>query len=94
MGRAEIEVLLVWSPGPRRVEQRSLRLPMGATLADALHAAGLASEAGVWGRVRDPSTPLRDGDRVELYRALVVDPKEARRLRYKGQRRAKEKRAT
>jgi putative ubiquitin-RnfH superfamily antitoxin RatB of RatAB toxin-antitoxin module len=29
------------------------------------------------------STPLRPGDRVELYRPLTVDPKEARRLRYR-----------
>jgi putative ubiquitin-RnfH superfamily antitoxin RatB of RatAB toxin-antitoxin module len=27
------------------------------------------------------TTPLRDGDRVELYRPLTVDPKEARRRR-------------
>jgi putative ubiquitin-RnfH superfamily antitoxin RatB of RatAB toxin-antitoxin module len=32
---------------------------------------------------------LRDGDRIELCRALTVDPKEARRLRYKGQRKEK-----
>jgi uncharacterized protein len=91
MDRAEIEVLLVWSPGPRRVEQRMLRLSEGATLADALCAAGAdpASSAGVWGRVRGGSTPLRDGDRVELYRGLTIDPKEARRLRYKGQRKEK-----
>jgi hypothetical protein len=88
MDRAEIEVLLVRSPGPRRVEQRALRLPGGATLGDALRAAGMDGPAGVWGRVRVASTPLRDGDRVELYRALTVDPKEARRLRYRGQRRA------
>jgi hypothetical protein len=94
MDRAEIEVSVVWSPAPRRVEQRLLRLPHGATLDAALRAMGAdpASSAGVWGRVRDPSTPLRDGDRVELYRALTVDPKEARRLRYKGQRNPKEKR--
>jgi uncharacterized protein len=90
MGRAEIEVLLVWSPGPRRVEQRRLRLAPDATLADALRAGGLDAEAGVWGRLRAPSTRLRDGDRIELYRPLAVDPKEARRLRYK--RHHKEKR--
>jgi putative ubiquitin-RnfH superfamily antitoxin RatB of RatAB toxin-antitoxin module len=93
MDRAELEVLVVWSPGPRQVEQRLLRLPAGATLGDALRVAGIEGPAGVWGRVRDASTTLRDGDRVEIYRALTVDPKQARRLRYKGQRRApKEKR--
>jgi uncharacterized protein len=92
MARAEIEVLLVWSPAPRQVEQRTLKLPAASTLADALRAAGVTAEAGVWGRVRDPSTPLRHGDRVELYRPLVVDPKEARRLRDQAQRHANEKR--
>jgi uncharacterized protein len=98
MDRAEpgIAVLLVWSPAPRRTEQRALRLPAGATLADALRAAGMdgwGGACGVWGRVRERTAALSDGDRVELYRALTIDPKEARRLRYKGQRRdRKEKR--
>jgi uncharacterized protein len=42
----------------------------------------------VWGRVTPLDHVLRDGDRVEIYRPLTVDPKEARRLRYKRQRRA------
>jgi putative ubiquitin-RnfH superfamily antitoxin RatB of RatAB toxin-antitoxin module len=45
--------------------------------------------AGIWSRVQPPDTLLRDRDRVELYRALRVDPKEARRLRYKGAKAAK-----
>jgi putative ubiquitin-RnfH superfamily antitoxin RatB of RatAB toxin-antitoxin module len=70
-----------------------LRLPEGSTLADALRASGIESSipaheltalaAGVWGRVADADTLLRQGDRVELYRPLKVDPKEARRLRYR-----------
>jgi putative ubiquitin-RnfH superfamily antitoxin RatB of RatAB toxin-antitoxin module len=32
------------------------------------------------------SDPVRDRDRVEVYRALTVDPKEARRQRYRAQR--------
>ena len=39
-------------------------------------------QAAVWGRLRPPGTPLRDGDRVELLRALQVDPKQARRQRH------------
>lgn len=40
---------------------------------------------GIFGKlVRKPkSHPLRDGDRVELYRALIFDPKQARRNRAK-----------
>ena len=36
---------------------------------------------GIFGRVVSPDTPLRDGDRVEIYRPLVADPKQARHAR-------------
>jgi len=36
---------------------------------------------GIFGRVVSPDTPLRDGDRVEIYRPLVADPKDTRRTR-------------
>ena len=39
----------------------------------------------VWGRKVPWGHVLRDGDRVELLRALTVDPKEARRVRYRAQ---------
>jgi putative ubiquitin-RnfH superfamily antitoxin RatB of RatAB toxin-antitoxin module len=41
------------------------------------------SKVGVFGRVVPLDTPLRNGDRVEIYRPLEVDPKEARRARAK-----------
>jgi len=104
MDRAEappaggIVVIVACSPGARQVEQVELRLPCGATVADALRESGLlqrhpelaGAKVGVWGRLRTPQDPLRDGDRVELYRPLQVDPKEARRQRYRSHR---EKRA-
>lgn len=34
---------------------------------------------GIFGKVVSPDTPLRDRDRVEIYRALIADPKDARR---------------
>jgi putative ubiquitin-RnfH superfamily antitoxin RatB of RatAB toxin-antitoxin module len=94
MGRAEpvLSVEVVFSPAPRQTQARQLRLPAGSTLGDALRActwfdAGLpaGSACAIWGRRQPLSTLLRDGDRVEVCRALTVDPKEARRLRYKGQ---------
>lgn len=105
MGRAEpaspdadagaIEVELVFSPAARIVERLPLRLPAGATLADALAAAGdrLPPAAagwtmGVWGRRANAGRVLRSGDRVELYRPLTVDPKQARRLRQREHREA------
>lgn len=39
-------------------------------------------EAGVWGKVQDPQHYLiQAGDRVEIYRPLLIDPKEARKAR-------------
>jgi len=71
---------------PHRHELRELRLEEGATVADAVRAAGLGHEdqiAGyaVFGAAAAPETRLHDGDRVELLRPLVMDPKEARRRR-------------
>lgn len=71
-----------------------LRLPEGATVAQALEAA-LADErlagldlaglrTGVWSRPCPPGTLLREGDRVELYRPLKADPKQQRRSRAKA----------
>nr|WP_207184883.1 RnfH family protein [Rubrivivax gelatinosus] len=88
-----VRVELVYCPAPHRVDSQPLEVADGATLADALRASGLLErhalkletvEAGIWGRVRPLQTLLREDDRIELYRPLVVDPKEARRLRYRG----------
>lgn len=43
--------------------------------------ADLAAPLGIFGKVVKADTVLRERDRVELYRPLLVDPKEARRLR-------------
>lgn len=70
---------------------QELSLPQGASLKDALDCSGLQAavpdldlaqaKVGVFGKVKDPATPLRDGDRVEVYRPLIADPKESRRRR-------------
>lgn len=63
---------------------RQVELPPGATAADALNACGVGVEdmaLGVFGRAVQADTPLRDGDRLELYPPLRVDPKTARRRR-------------
>jgi len=100
MGRDDaapaIRVVVAYSPAPRQVDHVSLSLPEGATVEDALRASGLlerhpdialdVQKVGVWGKLRALSDPLRDGDRVELYRPLKVDPKEARRQRYRSHR--------
>ena len=78
---------------PGRQEVVPLELAQGATVGDALLAAGLAArfpgedlaalDVGVWGMRVARDTELREGDRVELYRALQADPKELRRRRAK-----------
>lgn len=82
---ATIEVELAWSPRAGEVQRRALRLPQGATIADAVAQSAIDIPAdwayGVWGRLREASHILCDGDRLELLRPLAVDPKEARRRR-------------
>lgn len=90
---ATIGVELVYAAGPHAVELLALRLPAGATVADALARSGWRERfgaavfdallPGLWGRRCELSAPLRERDRIELYRPLQVDPKEARRQRYR-----------
>lgn len=87
-----MRVELVWSPAAGEVQQRWLDVAEGASLESALRGCADFMAAypqaldelriGVWGRVRPLSTPLRERDRIEVYRPLTADPKEARRLRY------------
>lgn len=68
-----------------RVDERGIELANGATLGDALVALGMAdvqaTEVGIWGKSVPLDTPLKNGDRVERYRALIADPKLARHRR-------------
>jgi putative ubiquitin-RnfH superfamily antitoxin RatB of RatAB toxin-antitoxin module len=88
-----LHVEVVYSPAPRQVDRSSVSLPRGSTVADALAASGVlgrhptldASAVGRWGRRCGAAELLREGDRIELYRALEVDPKESRRRRQRIQ---------
>lgn len=68
---------------PGAAKAVAVSLPAGSTAAEAVGASGLPHHGkfGVFGKVVKPDFPLRDGDRVEIYRALALDPKEARRRR-------------
>lgn len=90
---ARIEV--VYCPRPGVADSTLLARVEPATVAAALLASGVLQRhgldaaqlrVGVWNHAREPGSGLRDGDRVEIYRPLTVDPKEARRLRYKRHR--------
>jgi uncharacterized protein len=71
---------------PQGAETVSVTLAPGATVRDALAASGFqvnldGQACGIFGKRAALDHPLADGDRVEIYRPLAMDPKEARRLR-------------
>lgn len=74
----------------------SLEMNEGSTIADAIAESGIQNECGIrieeltvgiWSKPATLQTGLHDGDRVEIYRPLKVDPMEARRLRARNSRR-------
>ncbi|AVS70332.1 RnfH family protein [Paracidovorax avenae] len=88
-GAGRVAVTIAWSPGPREVREAAMELPAGATVRDALAACGGPEDGsatcGIWGRPVALDRVLQDGDRVEWYRPLRVDPKKARRERFARQ---------
>jgi len=92
---ALLTVSVAYSPRAGEVDEVTLQLTPGATVAEALRVSGLqqrhaglaldALPVGIWGAFCDRGDVLRDRDRVELYRPLQVDPKDARRRRHRAQ---------
>lgn len=90
-----MQVTLMFSPAPREIRELTVHVPEGCTAHRALDEAGWlethpevgtpALTLGVWGRRVGREHVLRDGDRLEVYRSLRVDPKVARRERFVGQ---------
>ncbi len=68
-----------------------LNVPAGTTARQAVELSGIGetlseidlsqNKLGIFGKLVKPDTILNDRDRVEIYRPLSVDPKEARRRR-------------
>ena len=87
-GTIEVEVVYAL---PNEQTLLRVRVAAGATVAQAIAISGLrerypdvadrAPRVGVWGKFVSGDTVLQAGDRVEIYRPLAVDPKEARRRR-------------
>lgn len=77
----------------------ALQVPEGTTALDAARQSGITekfegidlenAKLGIFAKVVSPGQVLRDGDRVEIYRPLIADPKEVRKARAA---RAKERR--
>lgn len=69
----------------------ALEVETGTTVRQAIERSGILrrfpeinlarARVGVFGRLVQPDAVLRDGDRIEIYRPLIADPKEARRKR-------------
>lgn len=87
MSRAEIRVAVAYAERDLQTVLE-LEVPAGTTAAQAVARSGIrdrhpgipaGAALGIYGRVVAPDTPLAEGDRVELYRALPADPKERRR---------------
>lgn len=95
-----MQVQVAVGVAPREVLVMRLTLPKGSTVRDALLQSGVFNQVpglspdsitagewtvGVWGRRERAGHVLRDRDRIEVVRGLQVDPKEARRVRYRAQ---------
>ncbi len=76
---------------PERQLLLEVEMPAGATIEDAIHKSGILSEfpeidlnknkVGIFSKLAKLDQPLRNKDRVEIYRPLIADPKEIRRQR-------------
>jgi putative ubiquitin-RnfH superfamily antitoxin RatB of RatAB toxin-antitoxin module len=82
---------------PARQWLWELELPDGATVADALIAARAKAvdtevpwdaDVGIFGELCERGAVPRDGDRIEIYRPLRLDPKESRRERARARKAA------
>ena len=90
-----IRVEIVYAE-PQRSVTKSLSVAQDAVIADVLHLAAADQDfqgvdlanapVGIFGKVVPRDQPLKDGDRVEIYRPLAEEPKLARRQRAKKMR--------
>ena len=86
----EIHVQVAYAAPPRQIT-KTVALPAGSNVEQAIRASGLLDEfpeidlalqrVGVFGEIVRLDECLYGGERVEIYRSLIADPKEARRQR-------------
>jgi putative ubiquitin-RnfH superfamily antitoxin RatB of RatAB toxin-antitoxin module len=95
MAEPHLRISVVYAPTARTLHEVQLSLAAGVTVWAAVQASGVLAHfpaldlaqagVGVWGQSARPEQVLRDLDRVEIYRPLLVDPKVARRERFQKQ---------
>jgi hypothetical protein len=91
-GRNRLKIEVAYALRDEQV-LRALEVEEGVSVREAIERSGILrnypeielvpGRVGVFGKAVDPDSQLRDGDRVEIYRPLEADPKEARRRRVK-----------
>jgi putative ubiquitin-RnfH superfamily antitoxin RatB of RatAB toxin-antitoxin module len=90
-----IRVSVVYSSKARHTYEEWVTLDDGARVLQAVQASGVLQRfpeidlarapVGIWGRKTSLDQPLHERDRIEIYRPLSVDPKVARRERFRKQ---------
>ena len=85
---SEFEVEIVFAL-PDKQSLQSIPVASGETVADVVAKSGLREDfpeieidslaVGIWGREADRTQLVKEGDRIEVYRPLEMDPREARR---------------
>ena len=85
-GAIRIEVVFGLADNQRLIP---LKIDAGATVEEAILKSGIADKfpqqridsykVGIWGRAVEKDQSLREGDRIEIYRPLQIDPRDARR---------------
>jgi len=91
-------VTVVYATAERQVVQTTACVP-GSTIESAIRACGILEQfpaidlahqaVGIFGERRSLATPVAAGDRIEIYRPLAADPKEARRRRAAARKRGR-----
>jgi len=91
MESAELIPVEVAYATPERQVILKLEVPQGTTLEEAVHRSGILDifpeidlekqQVGIFGKLNKKNHVLRAGDRVEIYRPLIADPKEVRKQR-------------
>lgn len=76
---------------PQQQFLRRLQVPAGTSIHQAIKLSGVEDfypekdsstlKTGIYGKITSPETILYQNDRIEIYRPLIIDPKEKRRLK-------------
>ena len=81
-----MECEVIYAPSPDEQIVKSLKVKEGMSVRDAIRRSGIIfpqeSTMGIFGQKIDPDTTIvKEGDRIEIYRPLLIDPKLERLFR-------------